>query len=145
MDAPGTLPWAQSFYPSTHSRYVAHAIFARGASNGHLLTSYPSVALIRAHRKWVSSAARTSNIYLPMRLIWLWIVMKTLAPSWRTHSITMRVGLGGEHVYPLQIVHSSPPSPRGGPRHVKGAFALEPRPPCAGILSSPPWERLYEM
>ena len=35
-------------------------------------------------------------------------------PSWRTHSITMRVGPGGEHTYSIWIVRTADPSPRVG-------------------------------
>ena len=34
-------------------------------------------------------------------------------PSWRTHSITMRVGPGGEHTYSIRIVRSGRPVPSG--------------------------------
>ena len=34
-------------------------------------------------------------------------------PSWRTHSITMRVGPGGEHTYSIRIVRPGRPVPSG--------------------------------
>ena len=53
-------------------------------------------------------------------------------PSCRTHSITMRVGPGGEHTYSIRIVRTADPSPRVG----TGTLRVRPPwgsvPPCAG-------------
>ena len=45
-------------------------------------------------------------------------------PSWRTHSITTRVGPGGNTPTPVGSCDQAGPSPRVGPWHVKGSFAL---------------------
>ena len=59
-------------------------------------------------------------------------------PSWRTHSIMMRVGPGGEHTYSSWIVRSGRPVPSGRTRHVKGSSALDLRTPCARRPASHP-------
>ena len=52
-------------------------------------------------------------------------------PSWRTHSITTKVRPVGSTPFPIGIsCTQASPSSRGGPRHVKGPFALGLSAPC---------------
>ena len=44
----------------------AHTNLAQEPSSGHLLTPYLTVVLNIPRRKWVDSAARLPNVYLPM-------------------------------------------------------------------------------